>query len=72
MKEFSFSYSVKFRLVDDVTYSTRMDKYWLNAKKKPEKTYGIQWFQMFCMLGVLGLSTIALQRALKSALNKDT
>ena len=27
---------------------------------------------MLFMMGVLGLSTIALQRALKSALNKDT
>ena len=73
MKEFSFSYSVKFMLVDDVTYANRMEKYWLNAASmKPKKSYGLQWFQMFCMLGVLGLSTIAVSRALKSALNKDT
>ena len=42
MKEFSFSYSAKFLLVDDLAYANRMEKYWL-AIKKEDQTYGLHW-----------------------------
>lgn len=46
-----------------------MDKY--ISAPTPE-TYNLQWMQLLCMLVVLGLSTLALKRAIDAALNKDT
>ena len=42
MTEFSFSYSVRFMLVDDLLYEDRMQKYWLSqTEKKPTKSFGL-------------------------------
>lgn len=68
---FKFSYSVKFMIVEEPTWDHRLDQYRLASVQEPV-SHGLQWIQLLFMLAVLFLSTFALQRALKSALNKDT
>lgn len=72
-REFKFTYSVDFELVENLTWANRMDNYSDRRKKIVEGPSMMwQWMQLLFMLVAVGLGTYALVRALKLALNKDT
>ena len=73
-REFKFTYRTKIELVENLTWEHRLDKYGVIRKgliAQGASNLFNNWMQLVFMLVAVGLSTFALVRSLRLALNRD-